>query len=169
MVTLKGYSPKKVYTDGKLAYEKTLQVWTQGSANHSRMPPAPLLTNRTAGIRNTDNSECWWGCGATLPSLLMGIRTHGHFRRAFSGFLRSSRDSCSMTQQSCFFVLTQRIKMYVHTETCAWMRVATSLIISKSNQKWTVGHPDSGILLSAKRNELLKAIKRQERNLNAHY
>ena len=45
--------------------------------------------NRKAETQNTDNTECWWGCGATgtLAHCWRDVKRCGHLGRQFGSFL----------------------------------------------------------------------------------
>ena len=123
-------------------------------------------------IQNTDNTKCWWGCGATETSLIANgnAKWYSHFGRQFLAKLNTLLPYNPATVLLSMY--SKELKTYVYTKTCTWMLIAALFIIAKTwmqprcslvgewiNELWYIQTMEHYSAL--RRNELLSHEKTQ--------
>ena len=91
-----------------------------------------------AKIQNTDNTKCWWGCGATrnLIYCWWECKTAQPLWKTVWQFL--TKISILLPYNLATTVLSiypKELKTYAHTKTCSPVSIATLFIIAKTRKQ----------------------------------
>ena len=137
------------------------------------------LPMRMAKIQITDNAKCWWGYRATgtLTYCWWECKVVQPLWKTVWWFL-PKLNTLSPYDSAVAFpgIYPKELKNYIHIKTCTQMFTAASFIMTahtwkqpRWTDKYTVLHPDNGILFSAKKKCWKEARKGHGGRLDASY
>ena len=125
---------------------------------------------RMAKIQMTDNAKCWWGYRATgtLTYCWWECKVVQPLWKTVWWFL-PKLNTLSPYDSAVAFpgIYPKELKNYIHIKTCTQMFTAASFIMTahtwkqpRWTDKYTVLHPDNGMLFSAKKKWVVKSWKK---------
>lgn len=96
----------------------------------------------------SNNTKCWWGCKETIiHTLLVGIQNGiATWKRVWQFLTKLNVQLTYDTVTVLLGTYPGKMKVYVHTKTCAWKFIAAVFIIAKNWKQPKSPSPDEWLI-----------------------